>query len=107
MSNLPILNMGFKTQESERKPHFLLEVENWYAEVLAKEKTGSRLGDKTLSDDFLRKFYPESSYKAKVVARQEGCLVIEVFRWLEFLRKAQANHLWVISLGGIDYIKLP
>lgn len=105
--NVPLANMGFKTTEPKRVPHFSKDVEDWYVDLLIKEKSrSSDYSNKQISDDFLRRFYTDTSYKARVVARQEGCLLIEVFRWLEITKQAQSNHLWLISLGGINYIKL-
>lgn len=104
--SLPILNLGFKTQETKRVPHFSKDLEDWYAGILAQEKETSPISDKKLIDLFLRRFYTDTTYRAKVVARQEGCIIIEVFRWLEITKQAQGNHLWLLSLSGVNYIKL-
>lgn len=103
---LPILNLGFKTQEPKRIPHFAKDVEEWYSALLAEEKLTAPISDKLLLDRFMRQFYPDTSYKAKIVARQEGCILIEVFRWLEATKQAMSNHLWMISQGGVDCIKI-
>lgn len=105
--NLPLANLGFKTSQPQRIIHFSKDVEDWYADLLIREKNrGSDYSEKQVSDEFLRNFYSDPSYRAKVVARQEGCILIEVFRWLEITKQTQSHHLWLISLGGINYIKL-
>lgn len=107
MNNLPIQNLGFKTSEPSRTPHFSHDVEEWYSALLAEEKTPyPSMSDKQIINSFLRHFYPDTSYKAKIVARQEGCILIEILRWLEITKQAQGNHLWLISQGGVDYIKI-
>lgn len=106
MSNLPLKNLGFKTSEPKRKPHFSPDVENWYTDLLSQEKISGSLTDKQITDNFLRHFYSDPSYRAKIVARHEGCICIEVFRWLEITKQAQSNYLWVISQSGTDYIKI-
>lgn len=104
--SLPILNLGFKTQEPKRTPHFSKDIEDWYAGILAKEKETGPLTDRKIIELFLRQFYTDTSYRAKVVARQEGCILIEIFRWLEITKQAQGNHLWLLSMSGANYIIL-
>lgn len=106
MSNLPLANLGFKTQEPKRKPHFSKDVEDWYSNLLSTEKGIGSLSDKQVIDNFLRSFYSDPSYRAKIVSRHEGCICIEVFRWLEITKQAQSNGLWIISQSKADYIKL-
>lgn len=106
MSNLPIQNLGFKTTEPQRTPLFFKDVEEWYSALLAEEKLTEPISDKQVINRFLRQFYTDTSYKAKIVARHEGCILIEVFRWLELTPQAQGNHLWLLSQGGINYIKI-
>lgn len=107
MSKLPIENLGFKTSQPERIPHYANDLVDWYSNLLSTEKEqGKELTDKQIINNLLRNFYSDPSYRAKIIARHEGCILIEVLRWLDLTKQAMNNHLWLISQSHADYIKV-